>query len=254
MPAGAPSLRKDGGVDVLAVGVKQLRETDRIEPGSLVSPKLDGVFVKATRDGLQTKSGKPITNRPDLRRRLKLHFLLHPKSEIRGELYQHGKGFEDTVSGFRTGARLPLNIHPDTKGPKPLPIFGIRHVRARKVASQAEADTAYQGALKKGYEGQIVQSPGGDIAKRKPWADEEFAVTGKKMGKAHGILTVADKGGKSFRVQVEPGMIGNPDIIGKQATIAFPKKSRKGIPRSPVFKGLRDYENAALVPGMISFS
>ena len=229
--------------------MKQRKETDPIQPGSIVSPKLDGIFVEASKSGIATKSGKPVENRPDLRRRLGLHFLLHPKSKIRGELYQHGQPFEDTLSDFKAGKKLPLHIHPDTAGPKPLPVLGIRRIRARKVNSQAAADADYKASLAKGYEGQIVQSPDGTVEKRKPMKDAEFRITGKARGKAHGILTVATADKQPFRVQVHPDKISEPGIIGKHATIAFPRKSKRGIPQQPVFKSVRDY--SALMPGMI---
>ena len=157
--------------------------------------------------------------------------------------------FEDTLSDFKAGKKLPLHIHPDTAGPKPLPVLGIRRIRARKVNSQAAADADYKASLAKGYEGQIVQSPDGTVEKRKPMKDAEFRITGKARGKAHGILTVATADKQPFRVQVHPDKISEPGIIGKHATIAFPRKSKRGIPQQPVFKSVRDY--SALMPGMI---
>ena len=221
-------------------------EDDPVQPGSIVSPKLDGIYARATKEGMFTKSDAPITTQPHLVRRLKLHFLLHPKSELRGELYRHGQPFDQTLSDFRGGkGKLQYHLFPGA-GPKPLPVFGIRRIRSQRVRSTAEADAHYRAAIESGYEGQIVETPAGEVAKRKPMHDEEYKVVAAAKGKKHGILTVQDEAGTPFRVQV-PARVADQQPIGKSATVRYVKKTRNGVPHAPVFKSVRDWDMSAVL-------
>ena len=215
---------------------------DRIHEGDVVSPKLDGIYAKATKAGLTTKSGNPITTQPGLQRRLKLHFLLHPKSQLEGELYRDGEPLQKIVSDFKTGKQLPFHIFPG-KGARPLPVLGIKNVKATTVHNAGEANAAYDGAIKAGYEGQIIQRDGKESLKRKPMHDSEYKIIGGKVGKKHGILTVTD-GKRSFRVQAPAEIAGNAPV-GKKATIGYFRKTLSGKPHAPVFKAVRDYDMAA---------
>jgi len=210
--------------------MKTYPEVEPVPSGSIVSPKLDGIYARATKDGLFTKSDAPIATQPHLQRRLKLHFLLHPKNELRGELYRHGQPFDQTLSDFKTGrGKLQYHLFPGG-GPKPMPVLGIRHVKGTRIRSAAEADAHYRESVKSGYEGQIIETPGGEVSKRKPLHDEEYKVTGAAQGKKHGILTVRDKAGIPFRVQV-PAHISDQQPIGKLVTVGYVRKSRSGVPR-----------------------
>lgn len=206
-----------------------------VAPGSEVSPKLDGIHAVARKDGIFTKSGKPI-DRADLRRRLKLHFLLHPKSELKGELYRHGQPFDKNLSDFKKGEKLPFHAFPGQKH-RPLPIFGVKRVKGERVRSEKDADAHYQRSLKQGYEGQVVRTPDGKEAKRKPHSDAEHEIVAARPGKTQGSLTVRD-GDKTFKVPVTRDVAAsNP--VGKKATIIS-----KG--RHKVFKSVRDYEMSAV--------
>lgn len=223
----------------------------KIPGGSQVSPKLDGVYAKATKDGLFSKSGNRISTQPHLERRLRLHFKLRPKSQLEGELYRHGQPFEKTLSDFKGNRKLQYHLFPAQKG-KPLPVLGIRHVKAQKVKSQAQADAHLKRSIQSGYEGQIVRDPAGNLQKRKPFHDEEFRVVQTGRGKKNDVLTVQNEGGHPFRVAAPAGT-SSEDSVGKLVTVKYHNKSTKGIPRSPVFKAIRDYDMSSLRPGMIEF-
>ncbi len=213
---------------------------NEIERGSVVSPKLDGVFVRATKDGAFTKSGKRVSL-PRLERRLSPFFAVHRGAELRGEMYRHGKSFEDVVSAFRHGGR-GLRYHVFPGGPRPAPVFGVRHVNGRRVRTPEQADRLYHKWVRKGYEGQVIQSPSGE-AKRKPEEDAEFEVVGGRRAKRHGVLTVRDDEGRTFRVAAPVSAIG---ARGKMATIRYRGRTSGGLPRGASFKAIRDYEMAAV--------
>ncbi len=216
------------------------REMD-VEQGSVVSPKLDGVFVRATRDGAFTKSGKRVSL-PKLERRLRPFFAVHRGADLRGEMYRHGKSFEGVVSAFRHGGK-GLRYHVFPGGPRPVPVFGVRHINGRRVRSPEQADRLYRKWLRRGYEGQVIQSPRGEVSKRKPEEDAEFEVVGGRRAKRHGVLTVRDGRGRTFRVAAPVSAIG---ARGKMATIRYRGRTSGGLPRGASFKAIRDYEMAAV--------
>jgi len=218
--------------------MKTHSESDPIQPGSLVSPKLDGVYARATKDGLYSKAGISIGTQPHLIERLKSHFQRHPQSELHGELYRHGAPLEHIVSDLKSGkGELDFHLHP-TNQPKPRAGGNISHIHAARVRTQGEADEHYSAALNAGFEGQVIQTPDGELLKRKPLQDEEFQVTHAKHGKAHGILHVQDAQGRGFKVQA-PSHVVKDNPIGMPATIAYNRKTEKGVPHAPIFKGLR---------------
>lgn len=224
---------------------------NKIEEGDTVSPKLDGVYVKATRQGLFTKNGNKIENHKLLNWRLKPHFLIHPKSQLEGELYNHGQGFEKTISDFKTGKKLKYNIFPGQKN-APLPFGGIKRIPAKPVHSNKEAKESFKGAVSNGFEGQIVHKGSGEDLKMKPQHDSEYEVAAVQKGKRHGILSLKH-GGKAFRVQAK-SEVATPDAIGQKATVKYNRLTKNGIPYSPVFKGIRNYDMSSLTSKTINMS
>ena len=210
----------------------------RIEGGETVSPKLDGIYAKATKTGLFTSGGNPVKGQGLLKLRLKPHFLLHPNEPIEGELYRKGQSFQKTVSDFRQGKRLPFNVFPGQKH-SPLPILGVKRVRSQVVKDSGEATTHYRQALKDGYEGQVILKDG-KAFKRKPHSDSEYPIVSGQIGKKHGILTLR-KGKKTFKVQAPVNIASNAPV-GKKATVAYRRQTDGGIPFAPKFKHIRDYD------------
>ncbi len=226
-----------------------MKTSEKVQPGSEVSPKLDGIYARATRDGLYSKSGRRIEGQDHLNRRLKLHFKLRPKSELRGELYRHGQSLEKTLSDYQSRKKLPLHMYPG-QGPRPLPVLGVRRVRGKRVATQVQADAHYQKVLRRGYEGQVARAPNGTLTKRKPRADQEYKVAAVARGKKHGVLTVGD-GSATFKVQA-PARVAAQSTLGQQVTVSHAgKRPVSGVPRAPVFKAVRPYELQAGIHAMI---
>jgi hypothetical protein len=217
---------------------------DRIEGGEIVSPKLDGIYARATADGMVTRSGKPITTQPGVWKRLAAHFKKNPQATVEGELYRDGQPFQQTVSDFKGGRGLDYHVFP-SDGPKPRKGGGIFHVRGEKVRDAAGADERYRNAQAAGYEGVVIRKADGTLIKRKPMQDSEYTITGGSVGKKHGILSVTD-GKRSFRVQA-PADVATNAPVGKLATIGYFRKTLSGKPHAPVFKAVRDYENSSKV-------
>jgi len=64
----------------------------------LVSPKIDGCRMVATKDGLYTRNGKEYVSCPHIHNALKPFFKEHPDWVIDGEIYSHDNEFEKIVS------------------------------------------------------------------------------------------------------------------------------------------------------------
>ncbi|MDR1282393.1 MAG: hypothetical protein LBK99_16460 [Opitutaceae bacterium] len=227
---------------------------------AIAQPKLDGVKAIATRDGLATRTGNPITTQPHLNRRLRLFFLLNPKARLEGELYRHGKPLPEIASavrhgGSRSSAKLQLHVFPTgAKGEKlPLPVFGIRRVKSTPVSSQANLDKHYRTVLKQGYEGQVIRSGDGTVTKRKPVQDGEFRLVSHRVGKPGkvGSATFVTEGGQKFRAIASPGFTAAP---GTLVTIKYQKLTRRGVPRGggSVVKVARPDDMSARLPAMIT--
>ena len=52
-------------------------------------PKLDGVRCLVSKDGMQSRNGKPIISAPHIRQALEPFFQAHPDAVLDGELYNH---------------------------------------------------------------------------------------------------------------------------------------------------------------------
>lgn len=224
--------------------MKVHNESQPVPSGVAVSPKLDGIYARATKNGLFTKSGAPIKTQPHLAHALKSHFLKNPESVLHGEIYRHGAGFDQIVSEFKSGqGKLEYHLHPGSVAPTGR---HIKTIPTASVASAREAHAHYNDSLRQGYEGQVIQHPDGTLLKRKPRHDEEYTVTGSSLGRKHGILSVKDGEGRTFRVQA-PAALAAGDHVGKAVTVSYVRKSRHGIPHAPVYKGMRDYEMGAFL-------
>ena len=213
---------------------KTWKEGDPVPSGSVVSEKLDGIYARADKDGLWTKDGNPIKGQDHLNRRLKGHFRRKPDAVVEGEL-TNGKALEDTLSDYQRGKKLKLHAFPDQKD-RPLPVFGIRRIKGKAVKDAAEADRHYQKTQSKGGEGQVIVLPDGTRVKRKAKEDSEYKVTGIKAGKRNQVADIEDGNGKA-RVVV-PAHVKEGDLV----TVSYDRRTRRGNPRAPRYKAVRDYE------------
>jgi len=66
-------------------------------------PKLDGVRCLVSKDGMQSRNGKPIVSAPHIRQALEPFFQAHPDAVLDGELYNHElkSDFEKLISLVR---------------------------------------------------------------------------------------------------------------------------------------------------------
>lgn len=81
-----------------------------VREGDLVQPKLDGIRCIATKDGLRTRKGEPITSCPHIIDQLEPVFAKYPGATIDGELYNHE--FKDN---FNELASIIRKKTPDAK-------------------------------------------------------------------------------------------------------------------------------------------
>lgn len=179
-------------------------------------PKLDGIRCIARKDGLWTRTGKPITSVPHIWDMLWPFFSKNPTAILDGELYNHElrDDFNTITSAVRKqkpsagelaeAARLiqyhiydlldsetdkqtfvdrqsDLNLLPDEFEENGC----IRFVETVVVISQDELDTLYAEYIENGYEGQMVRhdQPYQNkrtkfLLKRKDFISEEFKVGG----------------------------------------------------------------------------
>jgi DNA ligase-1 len=77
-----------------------------------VQPKLDGVRLLASRTGLNTRNGKVVPSDYFGGLGAELAEVLPPGLVLDGEMYMHGKGFEEIVSMFKRGdATLEYHVY-----------------------------------------------------------------------------------------------------------------------------------------------
>jgi len=71
---------------------------DKIQFPVLVSPKIDGARMVATKNGLYTRNGKEYVSCPHIAKLLAPLFEVHPNWVIDGEVYSHDNNFEKIMS------------------------------------------------------------------------------------------------------------------------------------------------------------
>lgn len=222
--------------------MKTWREDREWKGPAIVQPKLDGVAVEVTGKGLVSKSGTPITTQPHINRRLRGYFRRNRGALLRGELYKHGKPFEDIQAAVQEGGRrskLQLHVFPEGQRRLPLPIFGIRRVRSKLVATQEQADREYARALRKGYEGQVIKTASGTF-KRKPYQDAEFRLMAIRRGKPGKVGAAMLQGPRGPFKAVLGNAALSRDDLGKPVTVKYQRLTRRGVPRGAVVKARRE--------------
>lgn len=209
--------------------------------GAVVSEKLDGVYARATKDGLFSKSGKPL-DVPKVQKRLRRYFRKNPDGELEGELWRKKMPVEEIAGAVRSGGdatkRLRLHVFPKDGPARPWSIGAVRRVKGRKAETEKDVEKVFQRALKRGREGVVVRGADGVPLKKKPREDAEYEVVG--MRKAEGgqreIYTVRD-GQRTFRVQGRPGVVAK---TGEKLQVSYSGKTRKGVPKAAVAERVRN--------------
>ena len=212
-----------------------------------VSPKLDGVYAKATAAGVFSKSGKPL-NMPHIAASLKGHFAKYPKGELQGELYRRGVGIERIAGAARAGgtaaAKLSLHVFPD-QGPRPAAGGVLRRVVAKTARSQAEVDVLFEKALALGHEGVMIRHADGRLEKRKPKLDAEYRAVSGSVG-PRGVMKLAHPNGTTFKAQGREGLLAK---AGDRVQVQYSGTTARGIPKSAVAQRVRNDHDFGDVTG-----
>lgn len=181
-------------------------------------PKLDGIRCIATKDGLFSRQGKPITAVPHIHAALSPIFEADPDIIIDGELYNHElkadfgeissivRKQNPTAEDLEKAKSLmeyhvyDLPSHPgrfserakylaDLHNEEIDAISWIRLVPTHEVTSEAKLDELYSEFVEQGYEGQMVrlnqpyeQKRSKSLLKRKEFRDDEFEVVSIEEG------------------------------------------------------------------------
>ena len=180
-------------------------------------PKLDGIRCIARKDGLWSRSGKPITSIPHIWESLAHRFIKNPTLILDGELYNHElkDDFNKIVSLVRkedpspeelTESRELVQYHVYDiyeEGSFEIRSYHyhevvdsvsdfIHAVPSTLIATQVELDDTYGDYLEKGYEGQMVRLNGEyenkrskNLLKRKEFSTAEFDVVEVLEGKGN---------------------------------------------------------------------
>ena len=226
----------------------------------VVQPKLDGVRCIATKDGLWTRTGKPIAVAAHIEHGLSEFFIDHPQAVLDGELV-HKAGCQSTVSalmrreqcmeltfhvfdGATTGSRLGDRFCDRfTEAAEALPLSS--HIRLVVISvATCEADVRRMHAywVAEGFEGAVIRDPAAPYAhgrtasvqKLKVHQDNEYLCVGVA---ASGCLRFVMTDGRTFDAQGGANFEDAP--IGKMVTVRHNGFTDAGIPRHAVAHCLR---------------
>lgn len=182
--------------------------------GVFTQPKLDGIRCIAKRDGLWTRTGKPILGAPHVFEELQPVFDADPTLIIDGELYNHAlkDDFNEIASNVRKTKPKPEDLarsrdlvqyhvyDADIEDAvfysrydymtSAIPDSGIIvPVSTHLVSSQQELDSYYEAWALSGYEGQIIRlnepyanTRSWNLLKRKEFDTEEFQIVRVEEG------------------------------------------------------------------------
>jgi hypothetical protein len=215
------------------------------------SAKLDGVYARATRDGVFAKSGVRMAV-PHVEKRLKRYFRKRPDGALEGELWRRKAGIEQIAGEARRGGdaarKLKLHVFPGQASP-PLPFGAVRRVKGHKVKDDAGVQKRLRKALRKGHEGVVVRGADGGKVKLKPEMDREWRVEGLKVGKSGGlkrktVLTMRTEDGRPFKVQAGGGAMGAK--AGDQVTVRYSGLTRSGKPKAAVAVRVRNEKDFSM--------
>lgn len=235
-------------------------------------PKLDGIRCIATKDGLFSRQGKPITAVPHIHASLAPVFAEYPDRILDGELYNHDlkDDFNEIVSIVRkksptakelekAEAMIQYHIYDVPSADDVVTrmkammlaadVSGHVAVPTHFVNDKDELDALYGQWLELGYEGQMVRLPGkyeqkrsGLLLKRKEFQDAEYEVVSIEEGVGNwtgiakrAICRLPD--GRTFGAGIKGSMERGKALLTethKVATVRYFALTPDGIPRFPV--------------------
>ncbi len=183
-------------------------------------PKLDGVRCLVSKDGMQSRNGKPILSAPHIRQALEPFFQAFPDAILDGELYNHDlkNDFEKIISLSRKSKptdedlmeseekiqyhvydtimdgtfmdRLGfISMHVDSSRYSPT----VQIVRTTNIQDEHDLEMMLEHYLEMGYEGQMLRvydSPyegkrSKNLIKHKEFEDDEFEIVSIEEGKGN---------------------------------------------------------------------
>lgn len=252
-------------------------------PGTcLVQPKLDGIRCIATKDGLFSRQGKPITAVPHIHAALQPAFDSDPDLKLDGELYNHDlkDDFQKLVSIVRK--QKPTAEQLEAAEAMQYHVYDLVHqaafsarmatvgkilaeldcpwiveVSTVRVDEEAELDQLHAQFLEDGYEGSIIRLNGfyeqkrsKQLLKYKEFDDAEFKIIRIDEGEGNwsGIPKVAVcelDNGKTFGATLKGSQeycLGLDLEAQKVATVRYFGFSNDGVPRFPVAVALHGAE------------
>lgn len=139
---------------------------------------------------------------------------------------------------------------------------GVFRVPGRLAVSEAEIQEIHEGFVERGHEGSIIRNRNGkyklkdkspDLLKHKDLFDDEFTIVGVREGVAKhegaAILVCANEEGEEFRATPKMSVKARQDLwrnrdslIGKRATVRYPRLTERGVPKDGRALAIRDYE------------
>ena len=238
-------------------------------------PKLDGVRCLVSKDGMQSRNGKPILSAPHIREQLEPFFKKFPDVVLDGELYNHDlkNDFEKIISLARktkpTAADLTESkkmiqywiydviIDLNFRGRKNFidqnlsSGFSTRIVDTYMIEDEQSVETMLSHYLEKGYEGQMLRVPDSpyegkrskNLIKHKEFEDDEFQIVSIEEIRLKDGTTQFSGVRGSFDM-LKDLLYNANDYIGTDVTVRYQNKTEDNKLRFPVvvafWKGKRD--------------
>jgi DNA ligase-1 len=235
--------------------------TKRHQDSGWSQPKLDGIRCVVDKNGMWTRSGKPINSCPHIWDSLKDYMAKNPDHILDGELYNHElkADFNKIISMVRKVKSTPADIEEaksmvqyhvydmfDKNVPDMKFISRVKqayfakndyvHIVATDFAStQEELDILYSDYTEQGYEGQMVRNDtpyenkrSKNLLKRKEFITEEFKVIQVLEGQGNWSGYA-----KKFVLELADGRQFGSGVRGQQAQLKAlweSKDSAKGLP------------------------
>lgn len=181
-------------------------------------PKLDGVRCLVSKDGMQSRNGKPIISAPHVHEELQSFFAKYPDVVLDGELYNHDlkNDFEKIISLARKTKPTAADLE-ESKEKIQYHIYdaimdgtyherqkflannlskynlSIRLVETKSVGNEDDIQKGLSHYLEAGYEGQMLREPHSSyegkrskfLIKHKEFEDEEFEIVSIEEGKGN---------------------------------------------------------------------
>ena len=215
-------------------------------------PKLDGVRCLVSKDGMQSRNGKPIVSCPHILEALDPFFQAYPDAVLDGELYNHElrDNFEKIVSLVRKtkpttadyieASKLVqyhvydaivgklscidrigfINHHIGGYNSRYYPI--VQTVTSKIVSDEHDVETMLGHYLEMGYEGQMLRVPDSpyegkrskNLIKHKEFEDEEFEIVSIIEGEGSWAGYA-----KSIEIKLKDGTTQYSGIRGNQSAM-----------------------------------